>query len=174
MSDVLVLQNPTSVNPTKTKIIKWVSDFSTPIRNLRENEAINAKYVKESTDVVPFNSKWQQLQNKLRLNEEQIKSYLHLPNNWNGNGANAISKNIVERALKLVQKLDYQPEIFPTARDTIQFEYEKGDNYLEIEVFIDFFILYKNVNDEEKELKIDDIRAIYNEIAAYHASFNRK
>ena len=36
-------------------------------------------------------------------------------------------------------ELDYQPEVFPTARRTIQMEYELDDNsYLEFEVYSDY------------------------------------
>ena len=59
-----------------------------------------------------------------------------LQDNWNGNGANCFSESILSFARKIVMNLLIQPAIFPTARDSIQLEYENdlGD-YLELELF---------------------------------------
>ena len=73
------------------------------------------------------------LNNYLRLDE--IKQ---LPENWNGNGAPAFSKKHVDTARKLISKLKKQPFISPTAKGSIQFEYEdEQGNYLEFELFPD-------------------------------------
>jgi hypothetical protein len=176
MSDGLMLKNPNSSSPAKMKIMKWVSDFSTLKNILLKDESTYATYLNGSVEVVPFESKWQQFQIKRQLNEEKIISYSKLSENWNDNGATAISKDVVEKALNLLHiiMIDFQPEIFPTARNSIQFEYEDDDNYLEIEVFKDSYILYKNYNDIEKESKVYDLNTIDEEITAYYASINRK
>jgi hypothetical protein len=174
MSDAILLKNPTSINQARTKIFNWFSDLSTPPKNIIENRAISANYLKESTDVVSFKSKWQKLLIKKKLNELQILSYLNLPNNWNGNDAKAISKNIVDKAIGLLINIDHQPEIFPTGRNTIQFEYENSDNYLEIEIFDDIMVIYKNIDNHEKEIQTNDPEIIYQEITAYYASINSK
>lgn len=72
-------------------------------------------------------------QSLLRLGE--IES---LQSNWNGNGADAFSKEIISKARELICSLSIQPIILPTGRDSIQMEYEnqKGD-YLELELFED-------------------------------------
>lgn len=59
-----------------------------------------------------------------------------LPDNWNGNGATSFTKEILATAKSIIMQLSIQPHIFPTARDSIQFEYENdmGD-YLEFELF---------------------------------------
>lgn len=59
-----------------------------------------------------------------------------LQDNWNGNGANCFSEGILSFTMKIVMNLLIQPAIFPTARDSIQLEYENdlGD-YLELELF---------------------------------------
>jgi len=61
-----------------------------------------------------------------------------LEDNWNGNGASAFSKNLIEKTKSLICSLTLQPMIFPTARGSIQMEYEteRGD-YLELELFED-------------------------------------
>lgn len=76
-----------------------------------------------------------------------------LQQNWNGNQAEPFSNELVNRVVALVKRLSYQPQIFPTAEDSIQleFENEKGD-YLEFELFEDgkirkFFYDHENNND---------------------------
>ena len=61
-----------------------------------------------------------------------------LPDNWNGNGAPRFSPRLLDRICGIVETLPRQPDIFPTANDSIQLEYEnsRGD-YLEFEIFED-------------------------------------
>ena len=76
------------------------------------------------------------------MREELAKSFVRLDeietlqDDWNGNGASAFSADIIDRVRELVSTLNIQPIILPTARDSIQMEYEneKGD-YLELELF---------------------------------------
>ena len=59
-----------------------------------------------------------------------------LKDNWNGNGALAFSSILIEKIKNIVVGLEKQPEIFPTAANSIQLEYDGLDNsYLEIEIF---------------------------------------
>lgn len=68
-------------------------------------------------------------------NLARLDSFLALKDNWNGNGAAPVSQNLVSLMKGLVLNLERQPDIFPTACDSIQFEYEKPDgDYLEFEV----------------------------------------
>ena len=55
---------------------------------------------------------------------------------WNGYGAEPIPKDIIDLSRNIVVILDYQPNIFPTARRSIQMEYRLIDkSYLEFEIF---------------------------------------
>jgi hypothetical protein len=55
---------------------------------------------------------------------------------WNGYGAEPIPIKVVDLCRNIVMELDIQPEIFPTARCTVQMEYELEDfSYLEFEVY---------------------------------------
>ncbi len=67
---------------------------------------------------------------------QKISEIRCLEDNWNGNGAPKFSSQLLDSVLSIVEKLTRQPSIFPTARDSIQLEYENdiGD-YLEFEVF---------------------------------------
>ena len=70
------------------------------------------------------------IRNLLKLDE--IKS---LKRNWNGNGAKSISNKLVNKTKSLIINLDKQPQLFPTANDTIQIEYDGDKNsYLELQI----------------------------------------
>lgn len=55
-----------------------------------------------------------------------------LKDNWNENGAIAIPKELINKVRHLIFELNIQPEIFPLTDGQIQFEYEKGEKYMEI------------------------------------------
>lgn len=59
-----------------------------------------------------------------------------LAEDWNGNGAKRFSTELIDSVRNIVEKIVRQPNIFPTARESIQLEYENdlGD-YLEFELF---------------------------------------
>lgn len=46
--------------------------------------------------------------------------------NWNGNGAPGFSSSLMDRIEALINELNIQPEIFPTALSTIQLEYDNS------------------------------------------------
>ena len=55
-----------------------------------------------------------------------------LKDNWNGYGAEPLPYDTLYKAQHLIPALHVQPEIFPTADGSIQFEYEKDNgDYLE-------------------------------------------
>ena len=61
-----------------------------------------------------------------------------LEDDWNGYGAKPIPSTVIEFARKIILTLDdqHQPRIYPTARQTIQFEYENDErSYLEFEIW---------------------------------------
>ena len=71
-----------------------------------------------------------------------VKSYQRiweielLEDDWNEDGAKAFSPQIIQRVRDIVSTLAKQPFIFPTARESIQMEYEKSNgDYLEFELF---------------------------------------
>lgn len=74
----------------------------------------------------------------LNKNYQVLDEIASLKRDWNGNGANAFSEALVSKCRKILNGLRVQPDIFPTAQDSIQFEWNRtqGD-YLEIELFED-------------------------------------
>lgn len=82
-------------------------------------------------------------------NLEKLKLISKLKYNWDLYGAEPISKDLIDIMRNLIYGLKYQPEIFPTACNSIQFEYEKKNgDYLEFELVdeetVKIFKLYNN------------------------------
>ena len=68
-------------------------------------------------------------------NFERLDEIAVLNNNWNGYGAKPISSTLINKIRLLLLELPIQPELFPSTRDSIQLEYDIGDNHIEIEIF---------------------------------------
>ena len=71
------------------------------------------------------------------LEENLIKldSFKELKKDWNGYGAEPFNEEHIEKVKFLVSLLKIQPDIYPTARNSIQLEF--GYNELEYEIFSD-------------------------------------
>ena len=68
-------------------------------------------------------------------NHKKIAQIARLEDDWNGNGAGSFSSTLIDKVSHLIDSMDYQPEVFPTACDSIQFEYDTQDGrHLEIEI----------------------------------------
>ena len=61
-----------------------------------------------------------------------------LGDNWNGYDAEPFEPIFVGKCRDIFSQLVSEPEVFPTARNSIQFEYELEDkSYLEFEIYRD-------------------------------------
>lgn len=89
--------------------------------------------------------------------------------NWNGYDAEPIPIEIIDFCSKVVWNLGIQPEIFPTACQSIQLEYEKDSEYMEIGIFKTTISIYKKHKDwTEENYQIDyDINSIVDEVQKY-------
>lgn len=67
-------------------------------------------------------------------NNDRLKQIAKLGENWNGYGASPIPNSIIEIVQGLLCVLPIQPEIFPTARPSIQLEYDTADRHIEFEI----------------------------------------
>ena len=109
-----------------------------------------------------------QLKKKLN-NINTVLSFKKFGSDWNGNGAEPFSENIIQKALDFInsQLLRFQPNVFPTGRQSVQLEYEKSNgNYLEIEIFDDKCSAYSEIEDKETEyesLSFNEIIKLINE-----------
>lgn len=103
---------------------------------------------------------------------EKLEIIAKLQNNWDGYGATAFPSIFINKIKNLIPSLIVCPEIFPTANNSIQFEYNKADDsHLEIEIFSNNTAEVYIINDKSESVfmipatsgKINDvIKAFYN------------
>ncbi|KAA0548477.1 hypothetical protein FZW96_07855 [Bacillus sp. BGMRC 2118] len=109
-------------------------------------------------------------------NLKKISIINNLDANWNYNNASPISKIIVLNSYKLINEIIKQPDLFPTARNSIQIEYEKSNGeYLEFEIFPDK-VNYLYINKDEEEVECDiqfNVEKINKIIMDFYASNNQ-
>ena len=82
----------------------------------------------------------------------KINSFSKFKDNWNSYGALPFSKKVLDNSKKAILKLNYQPEIFPVADGSIQFEYDYNNSHLEIQIFdghIETYITDADGNEKE-------------------------
>lgn len=89
--------------------------------------------------------------NKLDLIKKECSK-----SNWNLYDAKPISNKLIREAKRVMRNFDITPEVFPTGRSTIQFEFEYMNVYLEFELIRISkrkFILewFRIVNNKEEE-----------------------
>ena len=98
-----------------------------------------------------------------------IKGYKE---NWNGNGAPAFSSALIEKVRVLLESLDIQPEIFPTALQTIQLEFDNArHDHMEIEIGemdeAEVFIVYYD-GTEDMEMIRSDSEEVNKKVRAFY------
>lgn len=100
-----------------------------------------------------------------------IREIESLKYNWNDNGAKPFSNVIIQRAFSIAKRLSFNPSVFPTARGTIQFEYEKDSGeYLELELFenkIHFFEIGTNGEEDESDISYNQINAVLKKVNSF-------
>ena len=78
-----------------------------------------------------------------------LRQCASLEKNWDGYNASALDIQVLANCYVLAEILKYKLEVYPTARNSIQFEYsfvtDKVNHYFELEVYndkINVFIVY--------------------------------
>lgn len=97
---------------------------------------------------------------RLDSNKEKLNNFRNLEYNWNYADALPFTKTLIDKVENLLEHLTVQPKIFPTGRQSIQFEYEKSNgDYLEFEIFEDIvvYLLIKNGTEIEKQIPLINI-----------------
>ena len=103
-------------------------------------------------------------------NINTINSFQNLEPNWNYNGAQAISKAVVTKTIKIIKSLDLQPEVFPTGRNSIQIEFEKDNgDYLEFEFFENSTFYLSIIGEDEQEFELKDNLKINTLVQKFYA-----
>lgn len=99
-------------------------------------------------------------------NLKRLSEIEKLQENWNQNGAKRISEVIIKNVRRLILSFKNQPEVFPTACDAVQLEWDKKNGeYLEMEVLEDRINLFQiDVDGSEVQRTISFDEAVINEI----------
>ena len=75
--------------------------------------------------------------------------------NWNGYDAEPFEPSFVAYCRTIFSQLISEPEVFPTARNSIQFEFENDEVYLEFEVFsdcVDIFVMKNGKSEKDYQI----------------------
>lgn len=104
---------------------------------------------------------------ELYNNLKKLKGISDLKDNWNDNNAKKFSPELISIVKNILENIAEQPEIFPTANNSIQMEYELIDNsYLEFEIFEDKIICLevpqRNYSKYKEQIIPNDIKIINN------------
>ena len=114
-------------------------------------------------------------------NLKKLEEIASFQDNWNGNGAKAFSNQLISEAKKLIISLEIHPEIFPTACETIQLEYDKEDGtHLEIEIKEDksaeVFWVKQTGEEELKKIQanVEEIDKVVREFYGWYIYWRRE
>lgn len=104
---------------------------------------------------------------ELYNNLKKLKGISDLKDNWNDNNAKKFSPELISIVKNILENIAEQPEIFPTANNSIQMEYELIDNsYLEFEIFEDKIICLevpqRNYSKYKEQIIPNNIKIINN------------
>ena len=106
-------------------------------------------------------------------NMKKLAEIENLEDDWNGYGARKFNSAVIANAKSMLQALWRQPFISPTARQSIQMEFDgKNGDYFEIEVFADSIEVYTSIGSQEEELSLPVEAASYKKIAEMAEQFN--
>lgn len=72
-----------------------------------------------------------------KLNVQKLEDIGKLPDNWNGYGARKFTPSLINKCQEIAKSLPVETTIYPTGRQSIQFQYDKNGDYLELEVYED-------------------------------------
>lgn len=136
----------TSMESTTNRAVELFIDYlSRQITGLTDAERTVRTFRYQPVHVDRSESILDSLSKEMLSNLSTLSSFSSLEKGWDGYRADPLDKRLIEFSRALVSSLpqDRQPDIFPTPRGTIQFEYEKNNGrYLEIEVSLGTFELY--------------------------------
>lgn len=127
------------------------ANLASPILKLAENS--KRKPCLSSTR---FNNSQRFSLEQLKQNKKKLNSFKQLPAHWNGYNSIHIDASVIDTVQDIISSLEYQPQIFPTGRGSIQLEkYLDDDNLIEIEISTSEITAYQIKNGIESESVIE-------------------
>lgn len=146
-------------NPSSSEINDKPNQIS-----YRNTPTITNSLLLEPNSTRPNNQERYSLE-KLLMNKQKLKQISQLESGWNGYEAEPFDESFIRYVVSIIEKLDYQPKIFPTGRGSVQIEYYKNElNLIEVEIFKEELALFQIKNGEEVEETISEVKL--NEIVA--------
>lgn len=104
---------------------------------------------------------------QLKINKRKLESIKKLRPNWNNYKGEAFKESLISKVESILSCLDYQPQIYPTGRGSIQIEkYINEENLIEIEVSENEIFAYRVKNGEEieKEITVNEINILISDL----------
>lgn len=111
----------------------------------------------------------------MQINLDKLKQIASFEENWNGYGAEPLSKLVLARSEDVIRRVCIQPDLFPTADNSIQMEYEKSNGaYLEVQITDGeaYEVFFMSDKDSEGEEYLINAQAEYvnEEVKKFYAS----
>ncbi len=91
----------------------------------------------DNTIMIKLQHRWPIINNveAKKTGSNSIESLQELKADWNGNGAKAFKKQLLDKVKLFVDRISYHTHVFPTGRDSVQLEfYKPNKEYLELEI----------------------------------------
>lgn len=123
----------------------------------------------EFTSSTRFNNYQRFSLEQLKLNKRKLHEFKRFGNDWNGYNGQTFDDKLLALVENIISELDYQPQIFPTGRGTIQIEkFVDDNNFIEIEISENEIFAYqiKNGIEIEKEITQGEINTLIAELYA--------
>lgn len=151
-----------NIQNTMTNLISYLTD-----KEVFESESSRYCLSYNGIDNNEIEGEYEMSENEIKkkeVNINKLNQFSNLTRDWNGYGAEPFTDQLIKICLNLIEEIKVQPKVFPTGRDSIQFEYEKDSGkYLELEVFEDHtevFYIHEDGREEEYDIKNNDINKI--------------
>ena len=96
---------------------------------------------------------------------KKLRSFMDLPDDWNGYGAKQFSKDYICFAEYLLENLPIEAQVYPISDGRVQFEFDKDDgSYLEFEInrdkTVSVFEILPDDSEREYTAKSEEITRI--------------
>lgn len=83
---------------------------------------------------------------------KRLDEFQGLQKGWNGYGAPPIPESVINRSRRFASALDREAEVFPTGRESVQFEFDN----IEVEIFESSVEVLKD-SDGSMEVSVEDL-----------------
>ena len=154
------------LSETGESIVKFVASLvsGTSNRNNRLHKTYNSIKSGFDSTVRVMNAKYEVTTMCGDADAARLDEIGKLQYDWNGYGAQGFSEMLIETCKKLFHLLPIAPNVYPTGRKSIQFQYELIDkSYLEFEVFEEKIICLRVPQRKYSEARVVELQVFETE-----------